>query len=56
MLSKVFYLFMHPTGPEIAFAVIVGLSIGFGIGYFIDVNGISSWKEFREFIKREFKK
>ena len=56
MFSKVFYSFMHPTGPQIVVAVIGGLAMGIGIGYLINANGISSVKEFIEFIKKEFKK
>ena len=56
MRSKVFYLFIHPTGPEIVVAVICGLSIGIGLGHILFTNGISSLKELVEFIKKEFKK
>ena len=52
MFSKAFYIFMHPTGPEIVVAIIGGLSMGFVIGYILDFNSISSLKEFIDFIKR----
>jgi uncharacterized membrane protein (DUF106 family) len=56
MFSKAFYLFMHPTGPEIVVAIVIGLLMGIATGYLMDINDISSWKELIEFLKKEFKR
>jgi hypothetical protein len=45
--------FAYPTGQEVAFAVVVGLSIGIGLGHILFTNGIYSWKEFFTFIKKD---
>ena len=48
-------IFAIPTPAEIIVAVIGGLSIGIALGYLIDINGIKSFKEFKEYLKKSIK-
>ena len=48
--------FAIPAPAEIIVAVIGGLSIGIAIGYYIDINNIKSFKEFKEVFIKNFKK
>ena len=48
--------FAIPTPAEIIVAVIGGLFCGIAIGYYIDINNIKSFKDFKEICMKNFKK
>lgn len=48
-------IFAIPTPAEIIVAVIGGLSCGIALGYLIDINGIKSLKDFKEFLIKSCK-
>lgn len=48
-------IFAIPTPAEIIVAVIGGLSCGIALGYLIDINGIKSFKDFKEFFIKNIK-
>ena len=48
--------FAIPAPAEIIVAVVVGLASGIVVGYYIDMNGIKSFKDFKEVFMKNFKK
>ena len=48
-------IFAIPTPVEIIAAVVVGLAFGIVFGYYIDMNGIKSFKDFKEFFIKNLK-
>jgi hypothetical protein len=62
MLNKIFnivnrfiYYSNHPTPPEIAVAIITGLTIGVMFGFWLDKNDLADWDKIKERLKKNKK-